>query len=439
MAQRGIREYDAKKMLARYWKDYFEGIPAYHGKAALVTPEAGIEKLAAREKWLKSEPLVVKPDQLFGKRGKHGLVAVNVNYDGARKWIGARMNKDAQVGKVTDRLTHFLVEPFTPHEAEYYVAIKSDRDGDTIYFSTKGGMDIEAVWDTVVEMRVPVLGGIDKVNVEEALPKEVPADKRGLVAKFIRGLWRFYASLSYAYLEINPFALTAKGGIVPLDLVARLDDTAFFEAARHWGEIEFPAPFGRKLSPEERFVKELDEKTGASLKLTILNPKGRIWTMVAGGGASVIYTDTIVDLGGREELANYGEYSGDPNAELTYQYAKTLCDLMTREKDPKGRSKILLIGGGIANFTDVAKTFSGIIRALTEYKERLKKVNAKIYVRRGGPNYQRGLEMMRKLGDSLGVPIEVYGPETHMTRIVSLALHEKAAAAAPKVKARARA
>jgi hypothetical protein len=33
----------------------------------------------------------------------------------------------------------------------------------------------------------------------------------------------------------------------------------------------------------------LDSKSGASLKLTILNKSGRIWTMVAGGGASVIY------------------------------------------------------------------------------------------------------------------------------------------------------
>lgn len=32
--------------------------------------------------------------------------------------------------------------------------------------------------------------------------------------------------------------------------------------------------------------------------------------MVAGGGASVIYSDTICDLGGARELANYGEYSG---------------------------------------------------------------------------------------------------------------------------------
>ena len=30
--------------------------------------------------------------------------------------------------------------------------------------------------------------------------------------------------------------------------------------------------------------------------------------MVAGGGASVIYADTIVDLGGVQELANYGKF-----------------------------------------------------------------------------------------------------------------------------------
>ena len=40
---------------------------------------------------------------------------------------------------------------------------------------------------------------------------------------------------------------------------------------------------------QEAYIAELDAKSGASLKLTILNSKGRIWTMVAGGGASVVY------------------------------------------------------------------------------------------------------------------------------------------------------
>ena len=100
------------------------------------------------------------------------------------------------------------------------------------------------------------------------------------------------------------------------------------------GNISYPPPFGREATPEEAKIVELDGKTGASLKLTILNEKGRIWTMVAGGGASVIYADTIVDMGGVNELANYGEYSGAPNEIQTYEYAKTVIDLMCRHPHP---------------------------------------------------------------------------------------------------------
>ena len=44
------------------------------------------------------------------------------------------------------------------------------------------------------------------------------------------------------------------------------------------------------------YIKELDRKSGAYMKLSVLNPAGRVWTMVAGGGASVIYADTVVNL-----------------------------------------------------------------------------------------------------------------------------------------------
>ncbi|XP_015769279.1 PREDICTED: ATP-citrate synthase-like, partial [Acropora digitifera] len=74
-----------------------------------------------------------------------------------------------------------------------------------------------------------------------------------------------------------------------LDLAAKLDQTAEFICKSKWGEIDFPPPFGREAFPEEAYISELDAKSGASLKLTILNSKGRIWTMVAGGGASVVY------------------------------------------------------------------------------------------------------------------------------------------------------
>lgn len=78
--------------------------------------------------------------------------------------------------------------------------------------------------------------------------------------------------------------------------------------------------------------------------------------MVAGGGSSVIFTDTVCDMGGASELANYGEYSGDPSETQTYEYAKTILSLMT-DGPPHPNGKILIIGGSIANFTNVAKTF----------------------------------------------------------------------------------
>jgi ATP-citrate lyase beta-subunit len=421
MAQRGIREYDAKKLLAERLPDYADDFD-YDGQIALVTPETDLEVVAIKNPWVKKKRLVVKPDQLFGKRGAHGLILLDASWDEAKGYIQENMGREVLVGSVVGTLNTFLIEPFVPHEREeeLYVAIKSEGDRDVIYFSTRGGVEIEANWDSVTEISVEVLARPEELHLGERLPAEL-GEGRKMVGRFVEGLYRLYRDLGFAYLEINPFVI-ADGKIVPLDLVARLDDAEAFWQRRSWRGIEFPEPFGRALTREEAYVKEIDSRTGASLKLTILNPRGRVWTMVAGGGASVIYADTICDLGFAGELANYGEYSGDPSTEDTYDYTKTILDLLTREKDLEGRPKCLLIGGGIANFTDVAKTFKGVVMALEDYKERLRETGVEIYVRRGGPNYEEGLWIMRKLGERLGVPIHVYGPETHMTRIVSMAL-----------------
>ena len=417
MAQRGIREYDAKRLLARILPEYLKDF-SYRGELALVGPETDLEELEAREPWLKTSLLVVKPDQLFGKRGKHGLVVLDATWPEAEKYLRENMGAEVTVGGIAGRLTHFLIEPFIPHEEEFYAAISSDSDGDNIFFSLQGGVYVEENWDKVIRWHVDVLKGIDDLDIKSGLPESL-GEKGPAIERFLRALWRFYSQTGFAYLEINPFTFH-RGSIVPLDMVAKLDDAEEYWQRKRWAGLAFPEPFGRSLSKEELFIKDIDSKTGASLKLTILNPEGRVWTMVAGGGASVIYADTICDLGFAGEMANYGEYSGDPNTEETYYYTRTILDLMTRKKDSRG--KVLLIGGAIANFTDVAKTFKGVVMALEEYREKLQEAGVKIYVRRGGPNYEQGLKLMRSLGDRLGVPIEVYGPETHMTRIVPLAL-----------------
>jgi ATP-citrate lyase beta-subunit len=424
MAQCGIREYLAKSMLARHWDRYFEGIPAYHGKVALLGPDTKLDELAEANPWMKNEQMVAKPDMLFGKRGKLGLLKVNASLADLQEWFAEWQNKEFTIGPNTDKLEHWLIEPFTPHSAEYYIAIKSHALGDTVYFSMQGGVDIEENWDSVVELDVPIDADHANFDYTSFLPTDLGDDK-AKIGRFVKGLYTFYAEMHFADLELNPFVV-AGDALIPLDTVARLDDQAAFMVSSDWGDVEFPAPFGRTLEPEEAVVAERDEASGASLKLTIINRDANVWTMVAGGGASVCYADTIVDIsGGAEDLANYGEYSGSPSEEETYFYAKTLLDLMTRKPDAQGRNKYLLVGGGIANFTDIDKTFAGIVRALTDYKEKLIENKVKVFVRRAGPNYEKGLARMRALGETLGVPIEVHGPEYHMTQIVADALAGK--------------
>lgn len=78
---------------------------------------------------------MIKPDQLFGKRGKYGLVGVKLDIEGVRDWWQKRNNTEVTIGKQSGKLTTFLVEPFVVHTDEYYVAIKTERDHDVIYFS----------------------------------------------------------------------------------------------------------------------------------------------------------------------------------------------------------------------------------------------------------------------------------------------------------------
>ncbi|XP_076292850.1 ATP-citrate synthase [Lasioglossum baleicum] len=422
MSAKAIREATGKDLINRKLPS---GTNAVQCRFVTITEDTNWSDVLNSNPWLKSESLVVKPDQLIKRRGKLGLIKVNVDWATAKQWIADRMNKDQQIGKTTGKLRTFIIEPFVPHkqEEEAYVCIYSHRKADTILFHHEGGVDIGDVDAKALKLDIPVGEGLpDQAILMKKLLTHVANDKKETIAKFIESLYKLYVNLYFTYLEINPLVVT-DNGIYILDLAAKLDTTADFVCRPDWGEIDYPPPFGRDAYTEEAYIADLDAKSGASLKLTILNPAGRIWTMVAGGGASVIYSDTICDLGASTELANYGEYSGAPSEQQTYDYAKTILSLMTKEKRKEG--KVLIIGGGIANFTNVAATFKGIVKALQEYQPKLVEHNIQIFVRRAGPNYQEGLRIIREVGRRLGIPVYVFGPETHMTAICAMALGKK--------------
>ncbi|GAB1862388.1 ATP citrate synthase [Camponotus japonicus] len=422
MAAKAIREATGKDLINRKLSS---GTKVAKCRFVPITGDTNWIDIANEYPWLKTEKLVVKPDQLIKRRGKLGLIKVNADLPTVQKWVEQRMNKEQRVGKATGKLKTFIIEPFVPHKPneEVYICIYSHRKADTILFHHQGGVDIGDVDAKALKLDIPVGGELpDRSTLINKLLVNVADDKKVMIAEFIESLYKLYVNLYFTYMEINPLVVT-DSAIYILDLAAKLDTTADFICKPDWGEIDYPPPFGRDAYPEEAYIADLDAKSGASLKLTILNPNGRIWTMVAGGGASVIYSDTICDLGAADELANYGEYSGAPSEQQTYEYAKTILSLMTKTKHPNG--KVLIIGGGIANFTNVAATFKGIVKALQEYQPKLVEHDIRIFVRRAGPNYQEGLRIIREVGRRLGIPVHVFGPETHMTAICAMALGKK--------------
>lgn len=213
------------------------------------------------------------------------------------------MGKEVQVETVRGELNQFIIESFVPHEQkdEYYVCIQSVREGDLIYFYHEGGVDIGDVDSKAEQMLFPTDEKISdndiKVNsiqsksffffihffftnfffcciffFQKKLLFKVPTERQDILTKFIQELYQFYSEYHYAYLEINPLVVK-NNEVYPLDLAAKVDQTADFEVGEKWGHMSWPSPFGRGQTPEEQFIASLDAKTGASLKLTVLNPQ----------------------------------------------------------------------------------------------------------------------------------------------------------------------
>merc|ERR1712135_189927 len=212
-----------------------------------------LETIENEQSWVLDRQLVCKSDQLVKRRAKSGLITVNSTWNEIKAFVKKFINSEFTVGETTGKLRTFIVTPFIPHkqDEESYICIYSGRDEDCILFYHAGGIDIG--------------------NVEEKAELHLKPAKKERVAKFIQGLYSFYKEQYFTYLEVNPLVITDEK-IYILDLAAKVDSAAdyLFPSGSVRGSIPYPSPFGRDATPEEASIAELDAKTGASLKLTIL-------------------------------------------------------------------------------------------------------------------------------------------------------------------------
>jgi ATP-citrate lyase beta-subunit len=375
----------------------------------VVTSAEELSKLGQANEWMKQTKLVAKAHEALGSRFKLGLVKVGLDLDAAiaatKEMIGR------QVGSIT--VTQVIVSEMVPHKEEYYCAVKSTREGSEVLVANCGGIEVESNWDRVKHLTLDV-GQQPTPESLEKLAKD--AGFAGPLAKKMAGfagkMFTCFDNEDAQYLEVNPVVTRESDGeLVALDAVTLLDGDAKF---RHpdWN-FQFAAEFGRAYSKDEMEVMAVDSKIKGSVKFIEI-PGGDTAMLPAGGGASVYYSDAVVARGGK--LANYAEYSGDPPDWAVEVLTEKVCSLPG--------IKNVIVGGAIANFTDVKKTFGGIINGFRKAKSEGKLKDVKIWVRRGGPREREGLDAMRALKDE-GFDINVFDRNTPLTDIVDKALQGK--------------
>jgi ATP-citrate lyase beta-subunit len=375
----------------------------------VLTSADQFDPLSQVNAWMRNSKLVVKAHEAIGSRMKLGLVKVDLDLAGAKKAVTEMLGKNVGAGLTVSQV---IVSEMVPHSAEYYIAVKSTREGADLMMASVGGIEIESQWDKVQHVTIEVGESASASAIEAAAKKAgFSKDLVPKVTEFAQKLFQCFDQEDAQYLEINPLVLNSAGELVALDAVTLLDGDAKF---RHpdWN-FTFASEFGRPYTSDERQIMEIDSRVKGSVKFIEI-PGGDTALLPAGGGASVFYSDAVVARGGT--LANYSEYSGDPPDWAVEALTDKVCSLPGIKR--------IIVGGAIANFTDVKKTFTGIIAGFRRAKADGKLKNVKIFVRRGGPKEAEGLAAMRALADE-GFDIQVYDRYTPLTDIVDFAIQGK--------------
>lgn len=389
MPRHKLSEFRAKKIIFSALGINYDGRSVYLNSL----DSLDLEKLSEDFKY------VVKVDQGVKGRFKKGLVALDVEAGD----VPGKIEGMHSMG-----YTSFLVEKQVSHQQsqERYLSIAYNKHKKLLSYSENGGIDIESSAETIREFSLDE--NIDWTDVSKTT---------GLPENWLRSMVDVFENNFITLMEINPYVV-AKDGISILDLAIEVDDAGSY-FVKTWSEQDFRSSSSRRLTAEEKLVRELDENSPASLKLEVLNPDGSIFLLLSGGGASVVVADEVNNLGLGKQLANYGEYSGNPNTEETFVYTRELLNLLLKSGAPR---KVLFIGGAVANFTDIANTFTGIIQAIEELHQDLQKQNVKVFVRRGGPRQEIGLAKIREVLDKYGLLGAVHDPSMPLTDAVAEAV-----------------
>jgi malate-CoA ligase subunit beta len=363
-----IHEYQAKEILARF------GVPVPRGGLAY-SPEQASYRCTE----LGGARWVVKAQVHTGGRGEAGGVKVCQSdrevQDVANQMFGRRLvtRQSGPRGKLIYRV---YVEEATEIARELYFGIVLDRSIERVVItaSGQGGVTIEelaasrsgAIVRIVIE---PAVGFLEFQAREVAFAIGLAPEQIAEASRIFRRAYRAFRDLDATLLEINPLAVTGKGGLVALDAKMSFDDNALF---RHLDVSEL----------RDRSQEDARESHAADRGLSYVGLDGNIGCMINGAGLAMATMDMIKLAGG--EPANFLDIGGGASPERVLKAFRAVL------QDDNVEAMLINIFAGINRCDWVAQ---GIVAAFKEIE-----VKIPVVVRLAGTHAELGRQILRESG-----------------------------------------
>ncbi|MGH2379200.1 MAG: ADP-forming succinate--CoA ligase subunit beta, partial [Candidatus Limnocylindria bacterium] len=279
-----------------------------------------------------------------GGRGKAGGIKLASTpaeaRDAARAILGMDI-KGLRVAKV-------YVERAAQVRSELYLGITVDRGRrrPVVMLSTVGGIDIEQVAAEQPERIArgwpdPRLGLLAfearRLCFEAGVPKEQVAE----VAAIAERLYRLFEDSDATLLEINPLFVQEDGTVIAGDAKLDVDDNALYRREELAGWKETTAD-------------EAMEEKARELGFSYVQLDGDVGVIGNGAGLVMSTLDAVRNAGGR--AANFLDVGGGAKEEVV----KAALEIVLA--NPRARSVMINIFGGITRGDEVAKGITDVIR-----------------------------------------------------------------------------
>jgi succinyl-CoA synthetase beta subunit len=294
-------------------------------------------------------PVVVKAQVLVGGRGLAGGIKTAYTPVDLREAADALFGSDIK-GLPVRKL---LVCEKAEIARELYLGVTIDGYSGTpiIVVSTAGGVLVEDAVKNAPEK-------IAAIHIEPSFGY-YPYQARGLLkllglnqqlitawSDVIGQLYRVATSYEAVIAEINPLVVLGNGGLLAVDAVLELDDSAL-------SRIHHPLP-----DRVDRIENPL-ERRGREIGVTYVDLDGDIGLISSGAGLGMASTDII---GEKMKPANFLETGGGITADLLYK----CMDLLMMK--PGLRGILINVYGGINPIHEGAK---GVVRYIQEHDVRI--------------------------------------------------------------------